>query len=95
MLRHVDLNHDATYENELLNEKLMYLETSKTEKVRAFILKYLEVFASSFENVRPSAVSVRKGLELTSNKLINQNARRMSLMHKEPKKGSHIGLIGL
>ncbi len=51
--------------------------------MKQIVRDYPEAIANSFEDVRPSTVSVTHRLELTSENLIYQKARRMSPSHNE------------
>ena len=60
-----------------VNRKLFHLNQTATQGIKTILSKYPEVFANSFEDVRPSTVAVIHRFELTSNNPIHQNARRM------------------
>ncbi len=70
-------------ENQLIDEKLSYLDITDTEAVKTIIKNHPEVITTSFEDVRPSTVSVTYRFELMSDNLIYQKARRMSPSHNE------------
>ncbi len=53
------------------------------EAVKKILRDYPEVIANSFEDVRPSRVSVMHRFELTSENPMYQKARRMSPPHNE------------
>lgn len=61
----------------------MHLETNQEKRVSEYIRKYPKVAASSFEDVRPWAVSVRNSWGMNLNNPIYQKAWKMHPMHNE------------
>ena len=62
---------------DLTEEKLAHLDSHYASKLRALFDGYEDVIAESFDDVRPSNVSVRHSFELTSDRPIFQKLRRV------------------
>ena len=83
MLNETEKKTESSDEDQLLDEKLSHLNTKDAESVKKIVRDCPEVTANSFEDVRPSIVSVTHRFELTSENLIYQKARRMSPSHDD------------
>lgn len=66
-----------------LSEKLAHHDENRATEIQTFISRYPEVMASSFEEIRPSMVSVAHRFELKSNNPIYQRVRRIAPEHNE------------
>ena len=78
MLNKPDKKTESSNGDQLVDEKLSHLKSKDTEAVRKIMRGHPEVIADSFEDERPSTVSVTHPSLLTSENLIHQKARRMS-----------------
>ncbi len=83
MLNEPEKKTESSDEDQLVDEKLSHLNTQDAEAVKKIIRDYPELIANSFENVRPSAVSVTHRFELTSEKSTYQKERSMSPFHND------------
>ncbi len=83
MLNEPEKKTESSHENELLDEKLSHLNTKDAESVKKMVRDYPEVIANSFEDMRPSTVSVTHRFELTSENPIYHKTRRMSPSHND------------
>ena len=81
MLNESEKKSAVNDEDQLIDENLTHLNRTDAEAVKRIIKNHLEVIATSFEDARPSTVSVTHRFELTSDNLIYQKARRMSPSH--------------
>ena len=64
-------------EEDLVEEKLAYLDQRYTQEIKHLFRKYPEVIANSFDDVRPSKVDEKHSFELISEKPIFQKLRRL------------------
>ena len=58
MLNEPEKKTESSDEDQFLDEKISHLNVKDVEAVRKIIRDYPEVIANSFEDVRPSTVSV-------------------------------------
>ncbi len=83
MLNELEKKTESSDEDQLVDEKLSQLNSKDAEAAKKLIRDHPEVIAKSFEDVRPSIVSVTHHFELTSENPIYQKKRRMSPSHYE------------
>ena len=83
MLIELEKKTDSPDEDQLLDEKLSHLNTKDAESVKQILRDYPEVITNSFEDVRPSTVSVTHRFALTFENPIYHKARRISPSHND------------
>ncbi len=83
MLKEPEKEIESSDEDQYVNEKLSHLNSKDTEAVKNIIKDHPGVIANSFEDVRPSTMSVTHRFESISENHIYQKARRMSPFHNE------------
>ncbi len=66
MLNESEKKTESSEEDKLLDEKISHLNTKDAKSVKKIDRDYPEFINNSFEDVRPSKVSVKHRFELTS-----------------------------